>query len=44
MTKHRRVAIEQAFIIMGIPKLPKMKPFRWDKRKYPRWARKGRKA
>lgn len=42
--RHRAVAINQAFMLMGIPKIHKMTPFRWDKRKHPRWARKGRKA
>lgn len=46
--KHRRIATEQAFMLRGIPKIPKMKAFKWDKRKCARWAsrwtKKGRKA
>ena len=41
--KHRKKAMQDAYLLIGIPKIP-MTPFRWDKRKYPRWARKERKA
>ena len=37
--KHRTVAINQAFMLMGIPKIPKMTPFRWNKKKCPRWVK-----
>lgn len=37
--KHRRVAVEKALMMIGIPKIPKMKPFLLDKRKCARWAR-----
>ena len=36
--KLRKVAVEQAYMLMGIPKIPKM-PFRWNKKKCSRWAR-----
>ena len=41
---HRKKAMQDAYMLIGIPKISKMKPFRWDKKKHPRWARKGRKV
>ena len=35
--KHRKKAMQDAYLLIGIPKIPK--PFRWDKRKCAHWAR-----
>ena len=42
--KHRKKTMQDAYLLIGIPKIPKMTPFWWDKKKCPHWARKGRKA
>ena len=37
--KHRKKAMQVAYMLIGIPKIPGMKPFRWNKHKWAHWGK-----